>query len=73
MKGGRMARSKEFLSSHEEIRYFQERPHLNTPGGYITPGHFANYEDELEYLPQDKSSTLEYWIAHEELSNPKKI
>lgn len=64
----------EFTSQVDEVKHYQQRPWVKPPGGYDT---FASlnkpeaYEDELEFIPQDKSETLDYKIAHEELSNPK--
>lgn len=62
---------REFLSQVEEVKFFQRNPHLTPPGGYQAIPDY--YHDELEYLPQDKSNTLDYKLAHEELCDPKSV
>jgi hypothetical protein len=62
-------RARQFTSAREEIRFYEDNPHLPTPGfttfTSLSSRPIEDYADELEFLPQDKSATLEYKIAHE--------
>lgn len=54
---------REFTSQVDEVRFFQRNPHIKNPHGYNAITDIC--DEELEFLAQDKSKTLDYRIAHE--------
>ena len=61
--------AREFTSQVEEVRFFQRNPQVKNPHGYNAIPDIC--DEELEFLAQDKSKTLDYRLAHELLPETK--